>query len=111
MLSMLEAASTAPKAKTKKKVRTTKQYQANKRIHALVFERAKEKYRKAMEGKGWMMQADVEAALDNVRGGSKQFLHKLLAHGLVTSRNRGGGEFKCRLGRDWIWVGGVGHEN
>lgn len=111
ILNMLEAASTAPKAKTKKKVRTTKQYEANKRIHALVFERAKEKYRKAMEGKGWMMQADVEAALDNVRGGSKQFLHKLLAHGLVTSRNRGGGEFKCRLGRDWMWVSNVEHEN
>lgn len=104
ILNMLEAASTAPKQK-RKKARTTKQYQANKRIHALVFERAKEKYRKAMEGKGWMMQADIEGALDNVRGGSKQFLHKLLAHGLVRSRNRGGGEFKCRLGRDWMWVG------
>ena len=104
ILSMLEAASTSPKAK-RKKARTAKQYEANKRVHALVFERAKERYRKVMEGKGWMMQAEVEAALGNAREGSKQFLHKLLERGLVTSRNRGGGEFKCRLGRDWMWVG------
>lgn len=108
ILNMLEAASTAPKQK-REKARTARQYEANKRVHALVFERAKEKYRNAMEGKGWMMQADVESALDNARGGSTQFLHKLLAQGLVTNRNRGGGEFKCRLGRDWMWVGNVEH--
>ena len=108
ILNMLEAASTAAPKQKRKKARTAKQYEANKRVHALVFERAKEKYRNVMEGKGWMMQADIEAALDNARGGSTPFLQKLLANGLVTNRNRGGGEFKCRLGRDWMWVGNSG---
>lgn len=63
-----------------------------------------ERYRKAMQGKGWRTQRQIENSLGYASTVSTDFLKKLLDLGYVERRNKGGAEvFARRLGYEWRW--------
>lgn len=62
------------------------------------------RYRKVMEGRGWMTQRQVENALGYASTVSTAYLAKLLSNGNVERRNRDGAPTYCRRrGYEWRW--------
>ena len=103
LLSQLRACVPAPKPKTAPKA-------PHPRLQNLLLggpsqtPAAIERYRKAMQGRGWRTQRQIENSLGYATTVSTAFLKKLLDLGYVERRNKGGAEvFSRRIGFEWRW--------
>lgn len=70
-------------------------------------EKAMKAYRGAMQGKGWVTQAQIEQALGYAATVSALYIRKLYQRGIIERRNRGGApKFSRTQGYEYRWIPG-----
>ena len=82
-----------------------KQYEkAFKKAHEATAKKAFERYKSVMEGRGWLTQSQIEAALGYASTVSYVYLQKLLSLGIIERRNRGDApQYNRRMGHEYRW--------
>ena len=75
-----------------------------KTMHKAQYDRAVERYRAALQGKGWRSTRQVECLLGVAETIANAFLRKLLSNNLIERRPRGGNDNYVRSqGWEWQW--------